>query len=216
MQEKTKVLVFGATGRTGKIIVHKLLKEGYTVTAFVRNPSKVKYITQLQFSHCEGDVRDATAVEAAVKSCDMVVAALGNLSIFPNTIISDGTAHILRAMQQHGKSRLIFMSSLGVGDSKGQLGWLHNWFYLPSFLRSAFKDKERQEQFIHASALQWTVVRPAHFFFFFPLPLRYRICITPSRPRVLPLMSRYHTADFIVNECRNARYVQKNVALSYF
>jgi uncharacterized protein YbjT (DUF2867 family) len=216
MEEKMKVLVFGGSGRTGKIIVNKLLEDGYPVTAFVRNPGKVKHITKPGFNHIRGDIRDAAAVELAVKDCDIVVSALGNLTIFPNTIISDGTATILRAMQQHKKTRLIFMSSLGVGDSKGQLGWLHNWFYLPTFLRSAFKDKERQEKIIHSSGLRWTVVRPAHFFFFFPLPLRYRICVMPSRPRLLPVMSRYHTADFIVKECERNNYVQKNVALSYF
>jgi hypothetical protein len=107
------------------------------------------------------------------------------------------------------------MSSLGVGDSRGQLGLIYNLIYLPTFLRNVFRDKERQEKIIHESGLAWTVVRPANFLPF-PLPFRYRECVMPARPRIFPVMSRLHTADFIVKECMNNQYIQKNVALSYF
>jgi putative NADH-flavin reductase len=216
MKKNIKVLVFGATGRTGRIIVKKILKEGYSVKVFVRNVKKINHIVHQNFSVSEGDVRNAKAVEDAVKDSDIVISALGNLKVIPNTIISDGVANIIAAMKLHGKDRLIFMSSLGVGDSKWQLGWVHNLIYLPTFLRSAFKDKESQEKLIHESGLAWTIVRPAHFFFFFPLPFRYRVCVMPARPRILPIMSRFHTADFIVKECNNNQYIQKNAALSYF
>jgi uncharacterized protein YbjT (DUF2867 family) len=215
MKKDIKILVFGATGKTGRIIVKKLLKEGYSVRAFVRNLGKVNHITHENFSVSQGDVRNAKAVEEAVKDSDIIISALGNLKIFRNTIISNGVANIIAAMKLHGKSRLLFMSSLGVGDSKWQLGLLYNLVYLPTFLRNVFRDKERQEKIIHESALDWTIIRPAGFLLI-PLPFRYRICVMPSRPRILPIMSRYHTADFIVKECGSNQYMQKNVALSYF
>lgn len=215
MKKDTRVLVFGATGKTGRIIVRKLLKEGYSVRAFVRNLGKISHITHQNFHASQGDVRNAKAVEEAVKESDIIISALGNLRVFRNTIISNGVANILAAMKLHGKKRLLFMSSLGVGDSKWQLGLIHNLIYLPTFLRNVFRDKERQEKLIHESGLEWTIIRPAGFILF-PLPLRYRKCVMPSRPRILPIMSRYHTADFIVKECENNQYIQKNVALSYF
>lgn len=215
MKKNTKVLVFGASGKTGRIIVKKLLKEGYPVRAFVRNLRKVSDISHPGFTVSQGDVRNAKSVEDAVKDCDMVVSALGNLKIFKNTDISDGVDNIIAAMKLHEKSRLLFMSSLGVGDSKGQLGLIYNLIYLPTFLRNVFRDKERQEKLIHESGLAWTIIRPAGFIPL-PLPFRYRTCVMPSRPRILPIMSRYHTADFIVTEVRNNQYIQKNAALSYF
>ncbi len=216
MKKEITVLVFGATGRTGKIIVKMLLKEGYNVRAFVRTLGEVSHIVHENFHVSQGDVRNAKAVEEAVKNSDIIVSALGNIRILKNRIISNGVTNIIAAMKQHDKDRLIFMSSLGVGDSKWQLGWVHNLIYLPTFLYNTFKDKERQEKIIHESGLAWTIVRPAHFFFFFPFPFRYRVCVMPSRPRILPIMSRYHTADFIVKECKNNQYIQKNAALSYF
>jgi putative NADH-flavin reductase len=215
MKHATKILVFGASGKAGKIIVEKLLKEGYTVQAFVRDFRKVDHIIHDNFSIVEGNIRNSQSVERAVKDCDIIVSALGNMKLLRNTIISDGVASIIGAMKLHGKSRLIYISSLGVGDSKGQLGLIPNLIYLPTFLRNVFRDKERQEKLIHESGLAWTLVRPANFLPF-PLPFRYRVCVMPSRPRILPVMSRYHTADFIAKECNNDQCIQKNVALSYF
>jgi putative NADH-flavin reductase len=215
MNKATKVLVFGASGKTGKLIVKKLLKDGFSVIAFVRNPATMASFTQQNLRIVKGDILDYDSVQIAVKECDIVVSALGNMKLMANTIISDGVSNIIKAMKQYGKSRLLFMSSLGVGDSKGQLGLIYNLIYLPTFLRNVFKDKERQEKLIHESGLEWTVIRPAHFLPF-PLPMQYRICVAPKRPRLLPIMSRYHVADFIAKECKEQRYVQQNVSLSYF
>jgi putative NADH-flavin reductase len=215
MNNETKVLVFGASGKTGKLIVRKLLKEGLSVIAFVRNPAKMSSFPQQNLSIVKGDIKDYDSVQIAVKDCSIVVSALGNMKLMPNTIISDGVTNIIKAMKQHGKSKLLFMSSLGVGDSKGQLGLIYNFIYLPTFLRNVFKDKERQEKIIHESGLDWTVIRPAAFIPF-PLPIRYRVCVAPKRPRLLPIMSRHHVADFIVKECNQQEFVQKNVSLSYF
>lgn len=215
MNKEIKVLVFGASGKTGKLIVKKLLKEGFAVIAFVRSPAKMASLEQQNLSIVKGDIQDYDSVQIAVKDCNIVVSALGNLKIMPNTIISDGVANIIKAMKQYDKSKLLFMSSLGVGDSKGQLGLIYNFVYLPTFLRNVFKDKEKQEIIIHDSGLDWTVIRPAGFLPF-PLPIRYRVCVAPKRPRILPIMSRYHVADFIVKDCKLQLFTKKNVSLSYF
>lgn len=215
MTNKTKILVFGASGRTGKLIVKKLLQQGHTVTAFVRDFKKVDKIVHDNFSIVEGSIANSEAVDAAIQHCDIVISALGNMKLMKNTIISDGVNNIIAAMKKYNKTRLFFISSLGVGDSKGQLGLLYNLIYLPTFLRNVFRDKERQEKLIHDSGLNWTIIRPAHFLPF-PLPFRYRFCILPKRPRILPVMSRYHTAHFIANGCINNQHHQANVALSYF
>jgi len=64
-------------------------------------------------------------------------------------------------MERHGVRRLIVQSSLGVGDSRGQLGLLGTWIAVPVFLARIYADKERQESIITRSLLNWSVVRSA-------------------------------------------------------
>ena len=56
---------------------------------------------------------------------------------------------------------LIVESSLGVGDSRGQLGLIGTWIGVGIFLARIYADKERQERIIAESPLDWTIVRPA-------------------------------------------------------
>src|SRR5260221_30316 len=58
-----------------------------------------------------------------------------------NTKLSDGTRNIVRAMQERGVKRIVCQSSLGVGDSRGRLGFLYNFFVIPLFLRTEFAAK---------------------------------------------------------------------------
>jgi putative NADH-flavin reductase len=210
-----KILVFGATGRTGRLIVKKLLDKGYTVTAFVRDTKKLKNIRDGRFTQIPGSIHDYDAVLHAVQENDLVISALGTSNYLPNTIVSTGVENILKAMKESGVNNLIFQSSLGVGESKGQVGLFYNLFLLPFLLRFVFKDKERQEKLITSTSVDWTIVRPAHFIPF-SIPKKYRAILPPDRPRILPLMSREHTAEFIVKECGVPKHSRKKVSLSYF
>jgi putative NADH-flavin reductase len=196
-----KLLVFGGTGGTGRAIVQQALEQGHIVTIFARNPSKVR-ATHENLKVVKGDILDCASVEAAVKSHETVVSALGarppvpvvivliilcqiiarilklsgNFSLLlriavpilllliilgRNSILSRGTRNIVAAMQKFGVKRFICESSLGVGDSKGQLGLLYTYILIPILLRGLFADKEVQEKIIKDSALDWVIVRPA-------------------------------------------------------
>lgn len=78
-----------------------------------------------------------------------------------NSVLSQGTKNIVTAMQKLCVKRFICESSLGVGDSKGQLGLLYTYLLIPLLLRGLFADKEVQEKIIQDSALDWVIVRPA-------------------------------------------------------
>jgi uncharacterized protein YbjT (DUF2867 family) len=56
--------------------------------------------------------------------------------------------------------RLVCISALGVGDSRGHGGFVFDWLFQPLLLSQAYKDKNRQEAAIRASSLDWVVVRP--------------------------------------------------------
>lgn len=77
-----------------------------------------------------------------------------------NPVLSIGARNIVNAMKENGVKRLVWQSALGVGNSKGQLGALYNFFLIPFFLRGSFADKEVQEKIIRESGLDWVIVRP--------------------------------------------------------
>lgn len=155
-----RILVIGASGGTGREIVRQGLERGYTVTAFVRNPARLAF-THEHLSVVRGDVLDAASLRRAVQGQDGVLCALGHKRWFPpNRILSQGTRHIVEAMQAHGVRRLVCETSLGVGDSFGRMGLYYTLFVVPFILPFYYYDKHRQEQVIRASGRDWVIVRP--------------------------------------------------------
>lgn len=153
------VMVFGATGKTGRQIVQQALDRGLGVTAFVRDPAKLA-IGHSRLETVTGDILDAAAVDAALaRRPDAVISALGIFQREPSTALSEGTAHVLAAMKAHGVARLVVVSSLGAGDSRGQ-GSLLARALQRFLLRHVLDDKTRQEQLIASSGIAATVLRP--------------------------------------------------------
>ena len=156
-----KVLVFGATGGTGRALVEQALEQGHTVTAFARNPRNIKIVHE-RLSVAEGNVLDFDAVDRAVQSHDAVLSALGHKRwLIRTTILSRGTKNIITAMEKHGVKRFVCETSLGVGDSLGRLGLLYTLFIIPFVTFFYFRDKARQERLIKGSSLEWVIVHPA-------------------------------------------------------
>lgn len=155
-----RVLIVGATGGTGRLLVAQALERGYTVTALVRRRSKLA-LAHPQLRIVEGDVLDPASLEEAVRGQAAVVSALGHKRYFALTrILSEGTRNLLRAMEDHGVRRFVCMTSLGIGDSAGRMGIYYTFFTIPLILPFYFWDKTRQERIIAASRAEWTIVRP--------------------------------------------------------
>ena len=156
----TRVLIVGATGGTGRQLVSQALERGLTVTALVRDPSRLT-IAHPQLTVIQGDVLDGASVEEAMRGQEAVLSALGHKRFFPpNRILSEGTRNILRAMEAHGVSRFVCETSLGIGDSAGRLGVYYTFFTIPVVLPFYDWDKARQERAIAASSVDWVIVRP--------------------------------------------------------
>lgn len=155
-----KVLVLGAAGGTGRLIVLDALARGYSVVALVR--SKARAIDLPGAAIIEGDARDETALLRALNGCDAVVSSLGTgLSPFRKvTMLSTATRALISAMMRSGVRRLICITGVGAGDSRDHGGFLYDRLILPVLLRSVYEDKDRQEAAIRASSLDWTIVRP--------------------------------------------------------
>ena len=100
--DPSRVLIVGATGGTGRQLVTQALERGYTVTALVRDPSRLR-VDHPRLTVIQGDVLDEGSVAAAMRGQEAVLSALGHRRYFyPTRILSQGTRNILRAMEAHG------------------------------------------------------------------------------------------------------------------
>ena len=208
-----RLLIVGATGGTGRQLVAQALERGHQVTAFARNPARVK-LQHERLRVVRGNVLDYASVERAVRGQDAVLSALGHKRWFyPNRILSDGTRNLLRAMEALGVRRFVCETSLGVGDSRGRMGLYYTLFVIPFILPFYFWDKGRQESVIRASPLDWTIVRPG-VLTNGPRRGRYR-----HGPRVgswiwTVRISRTDVADFMLNQLTDDTYLRSSPGVS--
>ncbi|WP_315734660.1 MULTISPECIES: SDR family oxidoreductase [unclassified Bradyrhizobium] len=158
---KPNILVLGATGGTGRLIVREALARGDNVTALVRSPEKAG---DLQGAHLiVGDARDEATLRKALKGQDAVISALGTPAgpFREVTLLSTVTRSLLDAMRAERVSRLVAITGIGAGDSAGHGGFLFDRLIFPLLLRKVYADKNRQEAIIGNSGLDWVVVRPS-------------------------------------------------------
>jgi putative NADH-flavin reductase len=206
-----RLLVFGATGGTGRALLSQGQEQGHQMTAFVRNPAALE--AQPGLTIVQGDVTDAAAVSRAVAGHEAVLSALGPRG-GQYGVLPGGVQNIVAAMSQAGVRRLIHVSSLGVGDSLTQMGWVARQIVVPLFLRKALDEKEIEEGIIRASDLDWIIARPGGLEDG-PRTGVYR-CLTDPREKVgQPRIARADVADFMLQNLADERFVRRAVGLTY-
>ncbi|MEL7208951.1 MAG: NAD(P)H-binding protein, partial [Actinomycetota bacterium] len=152
-----RVIVFGATGKTGQHVCRVAADQGHDVTAFGRSAERLE---QPGLRKVVGNVFDAAAVADAVAGHDGVIVCLGSTGLRDTSTLSDGTASVVAAMTTHGVQRLIVLSAAGVGESWTQIPFSSKVLFR-TMLRNVFADHEAQEALVHQSTLDWTIVRAA-------------------------------------------------------
>lgn len=152
-----KIVVFGASGRTGLLTVFQALEKGHQVTAFARKASSVT-IQHKNLVIFQGDILVYEKVKQAVEGQDIVICTVGVESRKYTTVVSEGTANIIRAMNEVNVKRFICMSSAGILGNDG--GFWFGKIILPLFLKQVFEDKKRQLKLMQESNLEWVLIRP--------------------------------------------------------
>jgi putative NADH-flavin reductase len=207
-----KLLIIGSTGGTGRELVKQALERGHQVTAFARSPSKLG-MSHHNLRVAQGDVTNYASVESAVSGQDAILCALGTKVLRKNTIQSDGTRNIVEAMQKTGVKRLIVETSLDVGDSRGQLGFLFAHVIRATLLRNIFEDKELQERIVRESGLDWVIARPA-MLTDGPYTGKYRAGFSAS-DKIARKISRADVADFMLKQAKSSEFLRQTPGLSY-
>lgn len=205
-----KLIIFGATGSVGTHLVQQALQQGYTVTAFTRNSQKLSAIRHECLHIFEGDLMNAATVNEAVKGQDAVLCVIGDGN--KGTVRSQGTKNIIAAMKNNGVKRLVCETTLGLGDSKGNLNLM--WKILFGvFLRKAFKDHELQEKYVTGSALDYTIVRPSAFTNG-NVTGAYKVGFDSKAKGLSLKIARADVADFILKQVTADRYLNRAVSIS--
>ena len=207
-----KLIIFGSTGTIGRQLVLQSLQLGHQVTAFARSKEKLSDIQHSNLSVYEGDALDFQNVLSAIKGHDVVLCALGGGR--KGTVRSEGTRNIIHAMKSSGVKRLICQTTLGAGDSEGNLNFFWKHIMFGWFLKEAYEDHQLQEQYIRESELDWTIVRPAAFTNG-KITGKYRHGFTSNEKKLKLKISRPDVALFMLMQLSTADYVRKTPALSY-
>ena len=206
-----KLIIFGATGTIGQHLVEQALSNGYEVTAFARNPSKLD-VENSALEIVQGDVMEPEHVSRAMLGHEVVVIALGAGA--KGGIRSQGTRNVIQGMQSQGINRLICLSSLGVGESHRNLNFFWKYLMFGMLLRKAYADHVAQEQAIRESGLEWTIVRPGAFTDG-PATGTYKCDFPPTETGLKFKISRADVADFMLQQIGDDTYLRQSPGLSY-
>lgn len=157
------ITVFGATGAIGQLVVGRLLEQGHTVTAYVRNESKVPGHWAGRVGVAVGQITDAPAIDDAISGADAVVSALGPSMDRKATGLPliEGTEHIVESMERHGVRRYIGNGTPSVLDRRDRFTFqprMSAWM-ARTFLRRAYEEMIGMSRVITESGLDWTIVR---------------------------------------------------------
>ena len=154
-----RLYVVGASGRVGRELVGQALRRGHSVTAQTRGPGKLAPDDRLRVAR--GEPTDTAFLARSLPGHDAVAFVLGVDHSRPTTLFSDATRALLAAMGSSGVARLVAVTGVGAGETRGHGGWIYDRVIHPLFTRHRYEDKDRQERLIEASGLDWTIVRPA-------------------------------------------------------
>ncbi|HEU5318560.1 MAG TPA: SDR family oxidoreductase [Chloroflexota bacterium] len=154
-----RVVIFGASGRTGRRLVEQALARGHEVTAFVRDPAKLA-LTHDRLRVVRGDVSDGERVAEAIAGQDAVLCALGARGPAFDAM-TVGARQIVAAMRDLGVRRLITLTGAGVHDARDRPGVIGRVmvFLLKTLQPRVLADAERHCEQVRASGLDWTIVR---------------------------------------------------------
>jgi putative NADH-flavin reductase len=201
-----KIIVFGATGGTGKLIVSQALAKGHSVTAFVRNPEGLTQDPHLRV--IQGDVFDFNAVVGAVRGHRAVLSALGARTLKKTDILDKAIPHILEAMRQEYVTRLIVLGASGVvrdhGKYQNALTNMALWVAKKTALKHPFIDQAAQERLLAASDVDYTIVRAPRLLDG-PFTGTYRILPDALAPGALRI-TRADVADFMLQQLTDPRF----------
>ena len=211
----TKVLVIGASRGIGLETVKALLAKNYKVRAFARSTATIPLDNE-RLEKVDGDALDRRDIDRALEGVDAIVQSLG-VSFGPQTVLKGTTLFstssrvLVDAMRAKGIKRLIAVTGLGAGDSRGHGGLLYSALLFPLVLKRVYDDKDVEEQIVRASGLNWTIVRPG-LLTSGAATGRYQVLTDPKLWRAGSI-SRSNVGEFLARQVEERTYIGQTPVL---
>ncbi len=199
------VLIIGASQGIGLETVRRGLAAGYDIRAFARSAHRIG-IEHDKLERISASALDDAAIEKAVEGCQAVITTLGTPPTLSRvTLFSQSIRHTVTAMEGHGVKRLIAVTGIGAGDSRGVGGAFYTKIVQPLVLRTMYEDKDREERIIMKSGVDWTIVRPGYL-------TRLRATgkydvLTERRTLRGGFISRSDVAEFLIRQINDDTYL---------
>lgn len=147
------VLVVGATGSIGRLVVTEALRQGHTVRVLVRDLARAQGLPP-EVQRVVGDLSRPESLSTAAQGIDAIVFTHGSDSgkAAAEQVDYGGVRNVLQALGGR-LVRVALMTSIGVTNREGAYNrstQIHDW-------------KRRGERLLRASGLPYTIVRPGWF-----------------------------------------------------
>jgi putative NADH-flavin reductase len=208
-----KLLLIGATQGIGFELLKQALQAGHEVTLIARNPDRLE-ITHPNLAVTKGNILNKSVIEQAVNGQDAVCITIGTKPTRkPVSVYSEGTKNAIEAMKNSSCRRLLCVTGIGAGDSRGHGGFFYDKIINPLLLKTIYEDKDRQEAIVRNSGLDWEIIRPG-LLTNGERTGQYRILTNLSGVKAGNI-SRADVADFMLREAAEMRYGQQTPLLTY-
>jgi putative NADH-flavin reductase len=209
-----KLVIFGATGRTGIPLIKQALENGHEITAFVRNPDKLPDDLTNRVTIVEGDILNFEDVDKAVQDQDAVASVIGQSKESPEDLQTRATEYIVSAMQAHDVNRIVSLTGAGVRIEKDTPKLFDKFMkvLLNIFAKKVLKDAEGHFEILKSSDLKWTVVR-VPVLTEGELKGSYRVSYVGQDTGAK--ISRADVAHFILKTLENESYIHDAPMISY-
>jgi len=216
-----KIVVFGASGLVGKLLVQQASERGLDVTAVARSAKGLGFENLPGVKVMEGNLSDARFVETCIEGKDVVLSSLGfrlpGLAYWNHPYEPDylGIAadNILAAMRKYGVKRVLFLSAAGIGNSYDKIGFGFKAFLNLSALAHVYPLLEKvEDKFNAANDLEVCCPRPPGLT---TGPLKGAVTVKPELPG-LPQISRADLAKYMLDEAvKDGPFEHKLPLISY-
>jgi uncharacterized protein YbjT (DUF2867 family) len=155
-ESKGLVVVAGATGGTGRLVVKHLIAEGYEVRAMVRSLEKGKRVLGEGIAMVQADVTKPSTLTPLLAGADLVISAIGSSGkgegkSSAEAVDYGGSVALIDASKSAGIKKFIMVTSGGVTWRIHPLNW---------FSGDVLKWKHKAELYLRASGLTHVIVRP--------------------------------------------------------
>ena len=208
-----RIAIIGASRGIGAELLKAAIEEGHEVTALVRDPAKLN-INPPGLKVITGDILDPSSVATAIAGQDAICVCIGiPPTRKPVDVFSRGIQNILDAIGKESSQKLILITGIGAGDSKGHGGFFYDRILNPLLLGTSYADKDRADSIVKASNVDWIIVRPG-FLTDGSRTGKYRVIENLSGVTAGKI-SRTDVADFILKQLVSPTYFRKTLLLTY-